>query len=551
MSITLRHLLVDLHARRIYPAEVRIDAGCIASITPLSEDAVLAAGYLMPGFIDAHVHVESSMLPPREFARVAVRHGTVAAVSDPHEIANVLGEAGVEFMLAEGAKACMPISFGVPSCVPATQFETVGAALNAEAVARMLADPRLSYLAEMMNYPGVLEGDAEVLAKIAAAHALGKPVDGHAPGLRGEHAKRYFAAGISTDHECCALDEAREKAQLGTRILMREGSAARNLDALMPLFKEFPQLVMFSTDDAHPEALLRCHINRSVARCVARGFDLFDVLRAACVHPVEHYKLATGMLRARDRADCIVVDDLKDFNVRETYIAGECVARDGASLVDWAPCETPNNFRDATFAPDDFKILAPEGSAQTLVRVMEAIDGQLITRESSAMLSPRSGVLEPDIASDTLLLAVCNRYDEAPPALAFIRGFGLREGALATSVAHDSHQVIAVGATREAIARAVNAVFAARGGLALEMDNASAPRVLSLPIAGLMSDRPAETVGALYEQLTLSARALGSTLHAPFMTLSFMSLLVIPALKLSDRGLFDAQAFRFVPIVIA
>ena len=545
---TLRHLLVDLHARRIYPGQVTVTGARIIRVEELAPDAAVDDGFIMPGFVDAHVHVESSMLPPREFARVAVRHGTVATVSDPHEIANVLGEAGVAYMLAEGAQACMPILFGVPSCVPATAFETAGAMLDSQAVARLLADPRLGYLAEMMNWPGVLAGDGEVVAKIAAARRAGKPVDGHAPGLRGADAARYAAAGISTDHECFTLDEARDKARRGMKILLREGSAARNLEALWPIVGEYPQLAMFSTDDAHPDDLLRGHIDRIVARCVAHGLDLFAVLRAACVNPVEHYRLSTGLLRTGDRADFVIVEDLRDFRVRQTWIAGRVVARDGKSLEPYVAAATPNHFRDAQFGAQEFVVEHADALGPARVRVIEARDGQLVTSEVIATISPTGGVLEPDPSSDTLLLAVCNRYSEAPPACAFIRGFGLRTGAIATSVAHDSHQVIAVGTSRQAIARAVNAVFRARGALALV--HAERVEVMPLPIAGLMSDRSAEEVAATYERLTAQAQELGSGFRAPFMTLSFMALLVIPALKLSDRGLFDARAFRFVPSVI-
>ena len=543
----LRRTLVDLHARSIGPAEVVVEGERIASVRPLPAGTPVDAGFLMPGFVDAHVHVESSMLPPTEFARVASRHGTVATVSDPHEIANVLGEEGLAFMLEEASRACIPILFGVPSCVPATPFETAGATLDAKAVARLLADPRFGYLAEMMNWPGVLSGDPEVMAKIAAAKAVGKPVDGHAPGLRGEQAARYVAAGISTDHECFELDEAREKARLGMRILIREGSAARNLDALWRKVGEFPHLAMFATDDAHPDDLLVGHIDRSVARCVAQGLDLFDVLRAACVNPVEHYRLPTGLLRPGDRADFIVVDDLRDFRVRETWIAGKPVARDGKSLAAPTPAKTPNAFRSARFAAGDFAFRTARPGPVT-VRTIEVVDGQLVTGEGRAELSPRDGILEPDAAGDTLLLAVVNRYAAAPPALAFVRNVGLKRGALASSVAHDSHHVVAVGADRASLAAAVNAVFASRGGLAVA--DGDAVELLPLPIAGLMSDRPAEEVAEAYGRLTSRAKALGSPLRAPFMTLSFLALLVIPALKLGDRGLFDAREFRFVPVEV-
>ena len=486
---------------------------------------------------------------PAEFARVAVRHGTVATVSDPHEIANVLGEAGIEFMWDNAARACLPIHFGVPSCVPATDFETAGDRLDAAAVARLLGQNRHRYLSEMMNWPGVLHGDPEVTAKIAAAHRLGKPVDGHAPGLRGEDAARYAAAGISTDHECSTLDEARDKAAAGMWILIREGSAARNLEALWPILRERPAQVMFSTDDAHPDDLLRGHLDRVVARCVAHGVDVFDVLRAACVHPVEHYGLDVGLLRAGDPADFILVDDLIDFRVRRTWIKGRLVARDGACLVpapEPIPEPLPNRFRTASFTPEDFRIPAGPGAAPVRVRVIDAEDGELVTGESTATLAPVDGGLEPDPTQDVLLIAVCNRYRETPPATAFIRGFGLRRGAIAGSVAHDSHQVIAVGADRDSLARAVNAIFESRGGL-VAVDDDRIER-LPLPIAGLMSDRPAEEVGKGYETLSTIARDLGSPLRAPFMTLSFMALLVIPSLKLGDRGLFDGTTFRFVPV---
>ena len=540
----LIHRVVDLHARRILPAEVAVGDGRIEAIRPLDPDALVAPGLLLPGFVDAHVHVESSMLPPAEFARVAVRHGTVATVSDPHEIANVLGEAGLDFMLEDAARACMPIHFGVPSCVPATDFETAGDSLDSTAVARLLEDDRFRYLSEMMNWPGVLHGDPEVMAKIAAAKRLGKPVDGHAPGLRGEDAVRYAAAGITTDHECFSLEEARDKAKAGMKILIRAGSAARNLEAIWPILAEFPQLAMFSTDDAHPDDLLTGHLDRMVARCVAHGVDVFDVLRAACLNPVEHYGLDVGLLREGDRADFILVDDLVDFRVSRTWIEGRLVAEDGRCTVPGAAVATPNVFRDARFEPSDFEIEADAPDAR--VRVIEAEDGELVTGESIATLATKDGVLQPAPADDVLLVAVCNRYTPAPPAVAFIRGFGLRRGAIASSVAHDSHQVIAVGTSPDAVATAVNAVFERRGGLvAVDGDRTAG---LSLPIAGLMSDRPAEEVAAGYEAVSAVARDLGSTLQAPFMTLSFMALLVIPSLKLGDRGLFDGNAFAFTSV---
>ena len=544
-----RSQIVDLHQRRIFAGEVRVADGKIQSIEPLKKGQKTDGSFLMPGFVDAHVHVESSMLPPAEFGRVAVCHGTVATISDPHEIANVLGEPGLEFMLDDAARGCLPIFFGVPSCVPATNFETSGASLNSGTVERLLQDERFYYLSEMMNWPGVLNKEPEVMAKISAAHRLGKPVDGHAPGLRGQDAAHYAATGITTDHECFTLEEARDKAKLGMHILIREGSAARNLDAVWPILLEHPDLTMFSTDDAHPDDLLQGHVNRLVARCVAYGVDLFDVLRTACSNPVLHYGIPVGQLRVGDRADFIRVDDLVNFRVRETWINGERVAENGKCSLPHHATSTPNRFRNASFTPDDFRIGAEQHQGDPVrVRVIVAEDGELVTKETHTTLVPANQILEPDPKTDTLLLAVCNRYAEAPPALAFVTGFGLDHGAIASSIAHDSHQVIAVGTSREDISKAVNSIFECQGGLTAIVDNRT--ENLTLPIAGLMSDQPGHEVAERYQTLTGLAHQLGSNLQAPYMTLAFMALLVIPALKLSDRGLFDGQSFRFTQVKI-
>ena len=546
----LHHLVADVVSGTVAPATVVVgDDGRIASIEPVR--GPLAAGVLVPGFVDAHVHVESSMLPPWEFARVAMRHGTVASVSDPHEIANVLGEEGVRFMLGDIAGSPFTCWFGCPSCVPATAFESAGATIDAAACARLLDDPRVPYLAEMMNWPGAIAGDAEVLAKIAAAHARGKPVDGHAPGLRGEQARAYFARGITTDHECFTLDEARDKAALGVRILIREGSAARNFEALWPLLLERPDACMFSTDDAHPDDLLAGHLDRVLARAVAHGVPAMSALRAATLHPVRHYGLPCGLLQQGDRADFVLVDDLVSFRPQRVWIAGELVAENGRTLVLARRSATPNAFRAARFDARDFAVAAPAPRCE--VRAIVAEDGQLVTKSATVAMTARDGMLEPDPASDTLLIAVVNRYTAAPIATAFIRGIGLRHGAIASSVAHDCHNVVAVGASRAALADAVNAVFAAQGGLAVAGGDGAGGegvRTLALPIAGLMSDRPAEEVALQYAALSAAAKSLGSPLRAPFMTISFMALLVIPELKLGDRGLFDGVQFRFTPSVL-
>lgn len=533
-SFTVSGNVVDLTANRIYAGTIEVVGGVIARITP---DSGRYDTYLLPGFVDAHIHVESSMLPPSEFARVAVTHGTVATVSDPHEIANVLGVAGVRYMIEDGLRVPFHFCVGAPSCVPATTFETAGATLDAHAVADLLAGEHVAYLSEVMNVPGVLNGDADLLAKLAAAKRLGKPIDGHAPGLRGEACRAYFAAGITTDHECFTLDEGIEKVGLGVRILIREGSAARNFEALYPLLRDHAERCMLCSDDKHPNDFERGHINKLVARAVAGGIPVMNALRAACLNPVEHYRLPTGLLRAGDRADFIEVGDLRAFDVKRTWIAGQLAARDGVS-----PAATPNRFHASPKEAADFAVPA----RGDFVNVIEPADGQLITRRRQERATIRDGCAVADAGRGLLKIAVVNRYADARPAAAFIRNVGLKRGAIASSVAHDSHNIVAVGATDEDLARAVNEVIRHRGGLAVA--TADSVESLPLPIAGLMSDLPASDVARRYAALDARAKALGCTLAAPFMTLSFMALLVIPEVKLSDKGLFDGVGWRFIDV---
>jgi adenine deaminase len=529
--------IVDVLARRVFSGAVIVEHGRIARI---ESDPSAPERFLLPGFVDAHVHIESSMLPPSEFARIAVRFGTVATVSDPHEIANVLGIEGVRWMMENGRTVPFKFNFGAPSCVPATSFETAGARLDLPEVVALLAEPEIRYLSEMMNWPGVLAGDAEVMAKIAAARAAGKPVDGHAPGLVGEEAARYVAAGIGTDHECFTYDEALGKLDLGMRILIREGSAARNFEALWPLMVEHPGRCMLCSDDKHPDELVAGYLDRLVARAIANGVPLWSALGAACVNPVRHYRLPVGLLRAGDPADLIEVDDLAGFRVRRTWLDGRLVAEDGETRFETAPAGIVNRFHCPPKRADDFAVPAAPGR----LRAIEVVDGQIVTGETRVEARIEDGRAVADPERDLLKIAVVNRYADAPPAVAFVSGFGLRSGALASTVAHDSHNLIAVASDDEALARAVNALIEARGGLCFADD--SGAHVLPLPIAGLMSPEHGEEVAARYSELDRRAREAGVTLRAPFMTLSFLALLVIPRLKLSDLGLFDGRSFRFV-----
>lgn len=543
-SFRLRSNLVDIGQRRIFPAEVSVHGGRIEYIRELQKDEPVES-YIMPGFIDSHVHIESSMLVPSEFARIAVTHGTIATVSDPHEIANVCGLEGVNYMIEEGNSVPFYFSFGAPSCVPATAFETAGAQLNSTDVEALLSRPEIRYLSEMMNFPGVLNADPEVMQKLAAARKVNKPVDGHAPGLRGEALRSYIAAGIHTDHECFTREEAAEKLSLGMKILIREGSAARNFDALIGLLDEHPADMMFCSDDKHPDSLVEGHINRLCARAVAKGLDLFNVLKAACINPRIHYNLECGALRAGDWADFILVKDLTGFEVLRTFIRGRQVSEGSRSLLEPAASTRaiPNRFGCSFITAGQLRLPGKSGEYP----VIEALDGQLITNRLSVLLREKAGFIQNDLANDILKIVVVNRYGDAPPAIAFVRNFGLQKGAIASSVAHDSHNIVAVGCSDEELAEVINAVIETKGGISCTAD--SGITVLPLPVAGLMSTENGYRVAEQYTAIDKQAKALGSGLSAPFMTLSFMALLVIPHLKLSDRGLFDGDQFRFVDLI--
>ncbi len=533
--------IVDIPNKRIFSGEITVTNGKISAIEEVSHNK---QQFILPGFVDAHIHIESSMLVPSEFARIAVNHGTVATVSDPHEIANVLGIEGVEFMINNGKQTPFKFNFGAPSCVPATTFESAGAVIDSEGIRELMANPDILYLAEMMNYPGVLFDDEEVLKKIAWAKHYNKPVDGHAPGLRGNDLTKYIQAGISTDHECFSYEEGLEKLQKGMKVLIREGSAAKNFDALIDLLPEHFENMMFCSDDKHPDDLLLGHINQLCARSVAKGFDVFQILQMACINPVKHYNLSVGLLQVNDAADFIVVEDLTHFKTLKTVINGEVVFDNEKSLIPHTKFEILNNFNTSKKQVSDFRI---ESSAKQ-IRVIEALEGQLVTNESIEDALIENGNLISNIEKDILKMTVVNRYNNDKPSIAFIKNFGLKSGAIASSVGHDSHNIIAVGATDEAICKAVNLIIENKGGICAVSEKDS--HIVSLPVAGIMSDQDAKTIGEAYSKLDNVAKQLGRTLNAPYMTLSFMALLVIPSLKLSDKGLFDGNSFKFTPLEV-
>ena len=532
--------IIDIANRNTYKGIVHFEGNRITKIETADE---VSDQYLLPGFVDAHVHVESSMVVPSEFARMAVVHGTVGTVSDPHEIGNVLGVEGVEYMIENGQKVNFKFNFGAPSCVPATTFETAGAEITPADVEYLLKKPEVKYLAEMMNWPGVLFNDPVVYEKLDIAKRLGKPIDGHAPGLKGDQARDYIAAGISTDHECFTAEEALDKLKHGMKIAIREGSAAKNFEALIPLLSDHADMIMFCSDDKHPDNLEEGHINQLVTRALAKGHDLYDVLKAACINPVEHYSLDIGLLKEGDFADFIVIDNPEDFNVKATYINGEQVAAEGKTLIGRVENGIINNFDCQPVSLDQIKVKAESSQ----LHVIEALDGQLITNcLSMPVKTDETGYAISDIENDVLKMVVVNRYNPAPPAMAFIKNFGLKEGAIASSVGHDSHNIIAVGVDNESICRAINMLVEAQGGVSAV--SATESQVVALPVAGIMSADDGYEVAKAYSSIDALSKRMGSTLNSPFMTLSFMALLVIPSLKLSDKGLFDGDKFEFKPL---
>lgn len=538
-TFSLSGNIIDLIAQRIFQGTITIEDGCIANIV---EEKVVETQYILPGLIDAHIHIESSMLIPAEFAKMAVVYGTVASVSDPHEIANVLGIDGVKYMIKNGDTVPFKFFFGAPSCVPATAFESSGAVLGVAEIEKLLAMPEIKYLSEMMNFPGVIFGDQEVAAKISLAKKHNKPIDGHAPGLTGDDMITYVKAGITTDHECFTLEEALQKIKHGMKVLIREGSAAKNFEALIPLLNTHPDEIMFCSDDLHPNDLVKGHINNLVKLAINKGYDPLTILRCCIYNPIKHYNLEVGLLQKNDPADFIVVDSLTRFNIEQTYINGSLVAHNGNSLIETTNAITPNHFVASPINKTDIAITARDGK----IKVIEAMEGQLITNKLEVAPTIKEGRVVSDPTRDILKMVVLNRYQKSKPAIGFIKNFGLKTGAIASTVAHDSHNIIAIGVDDHDIIAAINILIKQQGGISLV--NNSEQKVLPLPVAGIMSNQDARQVADQYEELEYGAKKLGSNFKAPFMTLSFMALLVIPSLKLSDKGLFDGNKFELIDL---
>ncbi|MGQ1889514.1 adenine deaminase [Thermophagus sp. OGC60D27] len=534
--------IIDIHNFEIYPGEVCFSAKGINKIRPISFSD---GPFILPGLIDAHVHIESSMLVPSGFSRLVVPRGTIGVVTDPHEIGNVLGVKGVEYMIEEAKNTPLKVFFGAPSCVPATNLESSGAVIGPEEVEYLLDKKEIYLLSEMMNYVGVVHKDKDVWRKIESALDRHLPVDGHVPGIMGEDLKKYASAGISTDHECFTLKEALEKIKNGMKIQIRQGSAAKNFDALAPLFDSHPDVLMLCTDDSHPHELIKDgHIDKLIKIGIEKGIDVFKLLRAASLIPVEYYKLPVGLLREGDPADFIVIDDPSSFNVLESYINGEKVFdHTKGVLFDKKDVEVVNHFIPHVLNQTDIEVSVPEKAQK--VNVIQCFDGSLVTEKIS--VKPwDSKILKSNIDNDLLKIVVVDRYQYKPVSVGFIKGFGLTSGAIASSVAHDSHNVVAVGVEDHHIVHAINNVMNEKGGLSFVSDIDS--KILPLPVGGIMSDRDGYEVASAYSEIEKQVINLGCALKAPFMTLSFMSLLVIPKLKIGDKGIFDGEKFEFISL---
>lgn len=538
-KLNIKANYIDIENKQIYAASVTVDGNKITAVQAIDE---VVEDYILPGFIDAHIHIESSMVLPSEFAKVAVLHGTVATVSDPHEIANVMGIEGINYMIENSKTVPFNFFFGAPSCVPATIFETAGASIDSKGIQELMQSNDIWYLAEVMNYPAVIHRNEEMMQKVEAAHKVNKPVDGHAPGVTGNNLKQYISAGISTDHECVSFTEGLEKLKLGMKVMIREGSAAKNFEALIPLINEFPRQIMFCSDDKHPDDLQVGHINQLVLRAIHAGYNLFDVLYAACVLPVKHYHLPVGQLKVNDQADFIVINNLHDFKVKQTFIKGICVAQNQVSNIQTKPFHIINQFNCKPISAKQLQVKASSNK----VKIIEALNKQLITNCLVDTVPIVDGFLTTDITKDILKIVVVNRYFDAPPAMAFIKNFGLKEGAIASCIAHDSHNIVAVGVDDASLTKAINLIIESKGGISVAQPHGE--DVLALPVAGIMSNQPVEAVAAGYQSLHYKAKELGCKLDAPYMSLSFMALLVIPKLKLSDKGLFDVVNFKLTSL---
>ncbi len=548
--------LINVLSHEIETTEVAVAGSLIAGVGAGyrgHEEIDLGGRYLCPGFLDAHVHIESAMVPPAEFARAVVPAGVTTVITDPHEIANVCGASGIRFMLRDAESVPLEIFVNASSCVPATPLATSGATLEAADLAQLLGEPKVLGLAEVMNFPGVVAADPGVLAKLRAFD--GRVIDGHCPGLSGAALNAYAAAGISSDHECTTAEEGREKLRRGMTLFIREATGARNLEALLPLVDAATERrICLCTDDRQPSDLLgEGSIDHLVRLAIRGGLEPLTAIRLATLNPAEHYRLSDrGAIAPGRRADLIVFSDLQAPRAERVYIGGRAVAEDGAALFP-RPQPASGAVRDTVdvdLGAIDLRIpaAAAAGTPAAEIRVIGAVPDQLITENLRAVARVEDGFAVADPGRDLLKITVVERHrGSGNVGKGFVRGVGLKRGAIAGTVAHDHHNLIIIGADDASMLTAARAVAGAGGGLAAA-DGDSVLALLPLPIAGLMSDQPIEQVRSEVDTLLDAARELGSSLREPFMAMSFFGLEVIPSLKLTDLGLVDVDRFELVPL---
>ncbi len=533
----IRGNLLNVFTEEIYSAEIGFENGLISCVKPVDGNFNTL---ILPGFIDSHIHIESSMLCPSRFAEAVIPHGTTSVIADPHEIANVMGVNGINYMFEDASTVPLKMFLTAPSCVPATKFETSGGIITSKDIDALLKRPEFVGLGEVMNFPGVIGQDPDVIEKLEVAHAHKKPIDGHAPMLSGTELCSYVAAGISTDHESTTPSEAFEKRRLGMKIMMREGSSAKNLKALAAVGGDF-----IVSDDKDPEDLVEGHVDKMLLKAIEYGIDPVKALKMVTLNPAEHYSLNNGNLVPGKAADMVIVDDIEKLNVKKVYIDGKLVSNNGTLNFEVNPLKLQSTFKSSPKKPDDFNLYS---DSPKTVRVIEIIEDQLITHKTTAHLNIQNGNLMADIENDVLKIAVVERYGNNRMTNGFIKGFNLKNGAIASSVAHDSHNIIVIGTNSTDMTKAVNSVITNNGGLSVVSNGKVTD--LKLPLAGLMSDRTAKEVAKDLTILKQLVRDLGSNLSSPFMTMSFLALLVIPNLKISDKGLFDVEKFEFVNLVV-
>ncbi len=532
--------ILNIYTDEIYPGEIEIEKGVIQSIREVSS---FFNEIIVPGFIDSHIHIESSKLTPSRFAEIALKHGTTSVVADPHEIANVMGLEGIEYMLNDARNSPLKFNFAAPSCVPTTEYETAGATIDSNVIDDLLRKDEFVSLGEVMDYNGVIEGKEDLIAKIESAKKHKKPIDGHAPLVTGEDLQKYVKYGIDTDHECTSKREAAEKRRMGVKIMIREGSESHMLEELLHSDADF-----IVSDDICAEDLIDGHIDKLLRKAVSLGMDAFEALKLVTINPAKHYNLNVGSITPGKQADLVFIDNLEDFNVKRVIVDGNTIYKKQKLLYRANPMPVKTTLKITPKTAEDFDVKAQdENHKSATVNVINVEDNTIISSHDTAKLSIDRNTVIPSVFEDILKISVIERYGGNTIANGFVHGFNIKNGAIASSVSHDSHNIIAVGTNSQYIAEATNKIIENKGGL-VAMSNKEMID-LPLPIAGLMSDKSANVVSKVSSSLNELVSSMGCTLSSPYTTLSFLALPVVPSIKITNKGLFDVDANKFIDVI--